>query len=129
MSELSADSRTTVDGQLVLEPEWVDYLRSQGYSVDAINEAHTVESTSRDISHLVVNISTYDKPKDSPSLDVVADEVDLWVCSCEDWQYNQSADVSEDMVKPSDSGRCKHILSVDRVERAKNDENQAELGL
>ena len=129
MSELSADSRTTVDGQLVIEPEWVDYLRSQGYKVESINEAHSVDSGSRDVSHLVVNITTFDKPKDSPSLDVVADEVDLWVCSCEDWQYNQSADVSEDMVKPSDSGRCKHILSVDRVERAKNDENQAELGL
>ena len=122
MSELSADIDTTQDGQIVVEPAWVDYLRNQGYIVESVDEAHTVESSSRDIAHLVVKITTYDKPRGS--YDAVEDEISLWVCSCEDWQYNQSADVSKNMVKPSDSGRCKHCLEVDRVERAKQDENQ-----
>jgi len=133
MSKLSADvdtvDETTPDGAIVVEPEWLTFLRNQGYPVLDVHEVHTVASNSRELNHMTVRISTYDKPEGASSLDVVEDTVDLWVCSCEDWQYNQSADVSEDMVKPSDSGNCKHILEVDMAEKAKADDSQAELDL
>jgi hypothetical protein len=125
MSKLSAEISTTQDGRIIIEPGYVDYLRNQGYIIEEIEEVHSVESNSRDMSHLVVRIATYDKPRDR--YDALDDMIGLWVCSCEDFQYNQSADVSEDMVKPSDSGTCRHIRSVDMVEQAKQDDNQTEL--
>jgi len=125
MSELSAEISTTQEGRIIIEPGYVDYLRNQGYIIEEVEEAHSVDSNSRDLSHVVVRIATYDEPRDR--YDALEDMISLWVCSCEDWQYNQSADVSEDMVKPSDSGECRHILSVDCVERAKNDEKQTQL--
>lgn len=128
MSELSAELDVTNDNRVICEPAYLSYMREHGYPVLSINEAHSVESGSRDKSHMVVEIATYDKPKDSPTLDVVADEISLWVCSCEDFTYNKAADVSEDMTKPSDSGRCKHVLSVDMTEKAKADASQTELG-
>lgn len=128
MTELSAETDTTDTGRIIAEPPWIEYLRQQGYIIEGINEAHCVPSNSRDMSHLVVNITTYDKPRDR--YDAVEDVIEsgLWICSCEDFTYNKAADVSENMVQPSDSGRCKHILSVSKVERAKDDDSQMELG-
>jgi hypothetical protein len=127
MSELSAEIETTIDGRIVCEPGYLGYLREHGYTIDEVTEAHAVTSESRDKTHMVANVTTYDLPKDHPELDLVGDELSLWVCSCEDFQYNQSADVWESMVSPSQCGPCKHILEVSKVEKAKNDEQQETL--
>lgn len=125
MSELSAEIGTTQDGRIVIEPDYVDYLRNQGYLVEEVEEAHSVASNSRDMSHLVVRLVTYDEPRSQ--YDAIEDMISLWVCSCEDFTYNQAADVSEDMVKPSESGVCRHIKEVSKVEKAKNDDKQRSL--
>jgi hypothetical protein len=124
MTKTTAETDTTNDGRIIQEPAYCQYLREQGYTIDAVIEAHSVPSSSREKSHVVVQIQTYNYPRNHPELDVVEDEIKLWVCSCEDFTYNQGADVSESMVQPSDCGRCKHVKSVSKVQKAKADDQQ-----
>ena len=124
--KLNADNLKTdvKDGQLVIEPQYVQYLREHNYAIEAINEIHTVPSESSDGAHLVVNIQTYEYPRKHEKLDVVEHETNLWVCDC--WSFRQNSnDVSKGLVKPG--GSCKHVRAVDKVQRAKNDEKQVEL--
>jgi hypothetical protein len=127
MTETTAETSITQDGRIIIEPAYCQYLREQGYTIDDVIEAHSVPSSSREKSHAVIQIQTYNYPRNHPELDVVEDEIELWVCSCEDFQYNQSADVSESMVKPSECGACRHIKSVSKVEKAKSDDKQRSL--
>jgi hypothetical protein len=127
MTETTAETSITQDGRVVLEPAYCAYLREQGYTIDDVIEAHSVPSNSREKSHVVVQIQTYNYPRNHPELDVVEDQTEIWVCSCEDFQYNKSADVSESLVSPSQCGTCKHISSVSKVEKAKSDDKQRSL--
>lgn len=112
------------DGKVVVEPQYVEYLREFDYRIEEINELHAVESSSSDRGHIVAKIQTYDKP--TTAGDYLDHGVELWCCDC--WAYRQSsADVSKPDVTPSDSGTCKHIQSVSKVQRAENDENQMQL--
>lgn len=108
-----------------IEPSYLGFLRENGFIVDSLNSVHTVQREKSKIPHLVVNVRTYDKPKDHPELDVAADGIDLWVCDC--WSFrSNSADVSEGE-PPSSSQPCDHIRRVSKIEQAKADENQKEL--
>jgi len=112
------------DGRLVIEPQYVEYLREFDYRIEEIKELHVVESSSSDSGHIVAKIQTYDKPEKAS--DYLDHSIDLWCCDC--WAYRQSsADVSEPDVTPSDSGTCKHVTSVSKVQRAENDESQMQL--
>ena len=126
MSNLEADNlETSVNdetGELVIEPQYIQYLREHNFTIEELNAVHTVESESEpDKAYLVVNITTYDHPKDHPELDVVEHERDVWACSC--WSFRQNSnDVSNGLVKPD--GSCKHVERVSKVKRAKNDKAQ-----
>lgn len=115
---------TTQDGQIVAEPSYVAYLREQGHTIEEINEAHTEPSTSEsDKAYLVVNITTYRYPKTHRQLDIAEHEMDLWVCSC--WSYrSNSADVSDGQAP---DGTCKHVRSVGREQKAREDDQQETL--
>jgi len=123
---LTTELAQTDEGQrIVVEPEYVKYLRSQGYQIKELQEVHTVPSESTDdAGHVVVRITTYARPKGHPDLDLVADEIDLEICDC--WSYRQNSnDVAESDVQPG--GDCKHTRDVFREQRAKEDESQTEL--
>jgi len=128
MSELLTGCLTvenTKDG-VVIEPEFLEYMRGQGYVIHKVLETHTVDSHSRDGSHLVLKAKVHQWDRGHPSCDL-ADEkqqVDMWLCGCEDWQYNQSVDISEPDKTPDMCGSCKHVRRVSREERAKQDPNQ-----
>ena len=127
MTELNADNlitKTTEEGQIVLEPQYVKYLREHDFTIDGIEEAHTVASSSTDGSHLVLKINTYDYPKDSEKLDVIADKRSIYVCDC--WAYRQNSnDVSKGLIKPD--GECGHTKEVSKVQKAKDDPKQTEV--
>ena len=109
--KLLADTDNTIDGQLTLKIPWVDYLRSHGYTLRAYRDIRVVESNSRDGCHVCAKIATYRYPKNSALLDI-ADEshqCEVFVCSCEDFTYNKSADVSQDDILADDCSSCKHI--------------------
>jgi len=115
MTELSADgltTDTTREGRVVIEPEYLEFLRSQGYLIEDISELHAVPSTSQEMIHLVAKIETYRYPRGSPKLDVVGDKVELWTCDCGDFQHRRSADVSDPNIDPTQSGECQHIMMV-----------------
>jgi len=122
---LEAEINTNTQ-ELRLEPSYLSFLRSEGYTIDGLNSVHTVQRDKSKTPHLVVNIATYDLPKDHPELDYASDAVDIWCCDCWDWRKRHSADVSEGQ-KPSDCGTCDHIRRVSKTERAEADDSQATL--
>jgi len=108
--------------QATIEPSYLNFLRSEGFTIDGLNSVHTVQREKNKTPHLVLNVTTYDKPSDHPNLDYVNDKIELYVCDC--WSYrNNSADVSNGE-KPSESEPCTHIKRVDKVQRARNDAAQ-----
>jgi len=109
--------------QVTIEPSYLNYLREHGYTIDSLNEVHTVQRDKTKTPHLVVSIATYDLPKDHPNLDYANDSVDLWVCDCADFTYRRAADVS-DGKRPSESEPCVHINLISKVERAMSDDSQ-----
>jgi len=115
---------------VILEPQYLGFMRSQGYSLRSIEERHTVESSDGEHAHLVFKVGSYQYPKGSSLLDVADPEqqVSTWVCSCADFRFNKSADVRDATVSPDDSGVCKHIRQTSKVERARQDDSQATLG-
>ena len=120
---------TTQDGQIVVEIPWLEFLRSQGYRIREIKELHTVHSESREGSHIVVKIETYRYPQNHDLLDVANEnhQISVWACSCEDFSYNKSVDVSKPDISPDMAQACKHIQACSKVERAKSDDRQATL--
>lgn len=127
MSELSAENLevdTTQEGHVVIEPGYLGYIRSEGYQIDGIESAHTVPSESGEGSHIVVEVRTYEYPRNSQKLDLTEHALYLKVCDC--WSWRQSSnDVSEPGVKPG--GTCKHVESAFMSEKAKADDKQQEL--
>jgi hypothetical protein len=117
--------REMTDEGLVFEPGYAGYLRSMGFNVEDIADIDTIASESNpDKKYLVGKIKTYDKPKDHPDMDLIADQISLEVCTCWSWRSN-SADLEEQ--PPSDSQGCKHTRQKWKAERAKDDDNQTEL--
>jgi len=113
------------DGTISLDISYLTYLSSNGYTIDSIQELHQVQRSRDKDPHMVAKVVTYDKPKDHPNLDYVADKMELWICDC--WAFrNDSADVGAD-AKPSDCGTCPHIQAVSKTERAEADDSQATL--
>jgi len=120
------EQRSTDEG-IVMEPDYAGFLRSQNYAVNGLTDIHTVHSESDDRAYLVAKIETLALPNHHPELDLVANQIELPVCSCDDWRYNQSVDISESGVHPPACGTCKHIRSAYKEERAKADNQQVEL--
>jgi len=123
---LTVELAQTQEGErIVVEPQYIEYLRSQGYTIKSIDELHTVASESHDgVGYVVMQITTYKYPKGHPELDLVADELQLNACSC--WSFRQNSnDVAENGTQPG--GSCKHTRDVFREQRAKEDNSQTEL--
>jgi hypothetical protein len=118
----------TEDGQIILEPEYIAFLRSNGYPINEVVEIREAKSESRDMTHLIYTVKTTELPQDHPELDIVAHETEIKVCTCEDFRFNQSVDVGKRHLADESVGSCKHIRGEFRAEKAQEDENQMELG-
>lgn len=112
----------TDDGEL--EPRiWVE---NAGYPVDVLNQfpVVSVKDGEENTGYLVTRIRTLSKPP--AEADAVEDEIETYLCHC--WNF-----VTEHLPKfnegatPSEISACKHIESVDKSARAKNDEGQQSL--
>jgi len=129
MTELHTEHCVVEEGPsgITLMPEYVRYLQNHGYNIEYVRNAYAVPSESRDVLHLVVEIEVLSRPISHPELDVSTDGTELYVCGCESFRYQQSADVSEDGTHPEDCGTCKHIKQIDKVARARADDAQVTL--
>jgi len=128
--KLNADNLTvdtTADQKITIEPEYLAFLRSQGYLIEQVLEANCVQSESdSETAHIVVKVQTYQYPRDNPRLDLIEDEHTITVCDC--WAYRQdSVDVREETLAEGTLPICKHIRKLYREARARNDEQQATL--
>lgn len=128
-TKLNADNleiKTTQEGTPIFLPKPVYYLQQNGYQIEGIQESHTVDRDKSDTGHVVMLVETYEYPRNDPRLDVAAHRVQIYVCDCADYVYRHWPDLREDN-KPSQAGACAHIQAVDKVQKAKNDENQETL--
>lgn len=126
--ELNADNletRITEAGEVVVEPQYLAFMRDNGYPINGVKETHTVKREGSDTAHIVMKVLTLNKPTSHPESDAVADQLDLWVCDCWAWRSN-SVDVSSG-VSPSECGTCPHIEAVDKSVKAANDDSQVTL--
>ena len=126
MTTLDTDSvrvEATTEG-IIAEPQYLSYLRSQGYPIDSVQSVKIVESSSRDIAHVVMQVQTLAKPPGHQDSDVVADKTKITVCSCEDFRYNKSVDVAEQTLADGSLGACKHIRQSFKAIRAQTDDQQ-----
>jgi len=120
------DIEATPDG-IRVQPSYVSFLQSHGYNIDSVNDVRVVPSSSRDIGHVIMKLETTDKPAGHPESDIIEDQCEVICCSCEDWQYNQSIDVSEKTIAEGTFGTCKHQREAFKTERAKADDSQETL--
>jgi len=117
---------TTQDGRIIVEPNYVDYLRNHGYTIEGVQEAHIVPSENdKGSAHLVMRVETYQYPMDDPRLDVAEDTLTLDVCDCGDYQFRKGVDVSEKTLAEGSNSSCKHLRSAFRVQKAQEDDKQA----
>lgn len=114
------NTRINANSELVVEPSFIGFLRSEGYIIESVRNVRTVPSDSEKAkAYLVVEIETYTKPRDDPELDYAQDEMRLLVCSC--WSYRENSELNPPQ------GTCKHCSSEFKTEKAKNDEQQQSL--
>lgn len=126
--ELTADNLETgltQDGRLTIEPGYLGYLRTQGYQIDQLKELHAVDSDSSEKAHIVAKVGTFEYPKDHPALDYAEHSIDLWACDCWSFRTEHSVDLTES--SPAGCSACKHIETVSKAEKAKQDESQETL--
>lgn len=114
---------TEETNELIFEPGYAGYLRSQGYNVDDISDIDTIQSESDpEKKYLVAKITTYEYPKNHAELDAIEHQIELPVCTCWNWRSEHSANLEEE--KPTECGTCKHLQDAYRAEKAKADESQ-----
>jgi hypothetical protein len=126
MTELTADNletRVNENGEVVIEPSYISYLREHGYIIEEIHDIREVDSEGSDGGHIIVEIETYQYPRDHQELDYVEHKMKLKVCDCWSWRTN-SNDVA-DGKQPG--GKCKHVTSEFMVEQAQNSDSQQTL--
>jgi len=114
----------TDDGEVIVEPGYLAYLRSHGYRIVDVDKVRFIASSSRDITHICCIVTTHEYPWGHEKLDVAAHKVELPVCSCEDFQYNKSVDVSDTLLATEKPTHCKHLSNSYRELNAEDDSQE-----
>lgn len=111
-------------GETIVEPQYIEYLRESGFTIESVQEPHVVPSESeKGKGYLVMKVQTYEYPKDHPELDIATSDITIPVCSC--WSYRQNSTDVQESYPPE--GRCKHTRQAYREQRARDDKNQETL--
>jgi len=106
-----------------IELDVFNYLRTNGYPVDELTEAHAIlnqKPDKDDTGHMVIQIQTLSKPLDLA--DAATDQYEMWCCDCRGFQFHEGVDLEEQRI--TEWGHCKHIESVDKSIKAQNDDHQ-----
>jgi hypothetical protein len=114
-------------GEIVVEPDYLEFLRGQGYVIEDVSDVKAIPSSSRDIAHIVCRVETYAYPQGHDNLDLVEHQITLECCSCENFKYNQAVDVSETYLADGHMGTCKHCRAAYKELRAESDNSQETL--
>jgi len=88
-----------------------------------VEDTRIAPSESTDHCYKVQKISVLDESF-SPAMDVAEARIEMYLCSCDDFYYNQSNGLENKDRKPSEVDKCKHIISEYRTERAEQDPAQ-----
>lgn len=103
----------------------VNQLKANDYNPEYL-ETKVAPSESSDYAYLLGRISVLSVP--FAEADVSKDTIELWICGCSDFHFNQSDGVEAGERRPPEIGECKHIRQEIKSKRAQDDENQIQLG-
>lgn len=121
MVELYQEHLTNAPG---LKHHRFEHLESWNYH-PTYQEHKVVPSESKDHAYLVSKIEVLKHPMENA--DIVEDTIMSYLCSCPAFYYQESSEIETFERKPDEMGKCKHIRSAYREERAKNDNQQETL--
>jgi hypothetical protein len=126
--QFSADNlntQATPEG-IIIEPQYITYLRSNGYAIDDVTAVKYAHSPDSDTAHIMMEVQTFLYPSHSDELDVAAHDCHIRACDCWDYRSN-SPDVSDRGVVPVEYENCKHLENWDKHTKAAADDDQATL--
>ena len=120
------NTKHIVEDEIITESE--SYLNEHGYKTDD-KRYYTVvnhKPDDKDSGHLIKVVETTAVPFDDA--DLVADTVEVYICSCSSYRYGKGIDDLEDR-RTLEWHTCKHCdaLSDLKAKRAEQDDNQTEL--
>jgi len=115
-----------VEDTIITESE--SYLNEHGYKTDDKRYYSVVnkKQDDEDSGHLIKVVETTAVPFDDA--DLVADTVEVYICSCASYRYGKGIEDLEDR-RTLEWKACKHVdaLAERKAQRAENDESQRTL--
>ena len=90
-------------------------------------DVRVVPSESSDTAYLVAEVECLAEPF-GPATDAAQDRVSVFLCSCDHFNYRLSGGFEDGENPVTEWSNCKHIRAAYKVENAKNDDQQQELG-
>lgn len=121
MPELYPEHLTNSPG---LKHERFEDLDSWDYRPEYVDHK-VVPSESKDHAYLVSKIEVLEK--EFQNADLVADTINTYLCSCDDFFFNRSGGIDTGEKSPDEIGKCKHVRAAYKVEQAKQDPHQQEI--
>ncbi len=121
MTELYNDHITWTDSGLQIDR--IEDLRSRDMRPE-VKDCKIVPSESNNGAYLVAQVECLDKP--FPESDITADKVELIVCSCSAFFFQESSGLDSD-TRPSEVGTCKHGRAAYKHLQAQADDAQETL--
>ena len=124
--KLNADTTEIAvkDDNVVIEPNYLGYLKSHGYRIEGVKDVKIIPSESRPMGHICAKIETHIYPWGHEKLDVSVHSITLPVCSCEAYKYSKSVDVAETHIADGTVEVCKHLKQAYKELRAESDDQQ-----
>lgn len=89
-------------------------------------ETRVVESDSSDRAYLLGKVRVLTRAFEDA--DVSDDQTTIWVCSCDDYYFNQSDGLEDGSRSVVAVGECKHVRGEVKASRAMADDRQMGLG-
>ncbi len=105
----------------------VETIEGQGHNCERLENAvaYNRKQDSEDSAYLLTKIETTRVP--TAKADYAVDKITMWVCNCHDMQYNKLKPFLKGEITLDEVGGCKHVKAHDKVERAKQDDQQETL--
>lgn len=100
-------------------------LREFGHRPEYV-DVKAVPSESSDKTYLVGRLKCLSGPFGDET-DVVADQIETLVCSCDDFWFRCSGGFEDGENPPAKWDRCKHCRAAFRAEKAQSDDQQTQL--
>jgi len=102
----------------------VETIEGQGHNCERLTNAvaYNRKQDSEDSAYLLTKVETTRVP--TAQADYAVDKIELWCCNCPSFQYQSLKPFLNGEQTLDEIRTCKHVKAHNKVERAKQDEQQ-----